>query len=136
MVRILVVEDEARLCTAITAHLKSRGVEPITVRSVQEAINALDRLDFDLAVLDLKAENGEGLEVLRYLRESSSRVDLPVIALSAWDVEPASYDYLEPGDYLIKPFDVRMLDWMIRQLLQVAPEPDSSQIHSPLSTTA
>jgi two-component system phosphate regulon response regulator PhoB len=121
MVRILVLEDEARLCTAITVHLKSRGAEPIVATSVEEAINALDRLDFDLAVLDLKSEDGEGLEVLKYLRESSSRVDMPVIVLSAWDVEPASYNYLEPGDYLIKPFDVRMLDWMIRQLLQVAP---------------
>lgn len=118
MYRILVVEDEARLCTAITVHLKSRGVEPITAWSVQEAIHVLNRPDIDLAVLDLKSDDGKGLEVLKYLRESSSRVDLPVIALSAWDVEPASYSYLEPGDYLIKPFDVRMLDWMIHRLLE------------------
>jgi DNA-binding response OmpR family regulator len=117
MGKILVVENERRLCAAIVAHLKSKGAHPIAATTMQEAIITLDEGEIDLVVLDLKLGNGDGMDVLRHIRRSPDLAILPVLVVSAWEMEPASYDYLEPGDYLTKPFDMRMLDLVIRQLL-------------------
>jgi DNA-binding response OmpR family regulator len=118
MWKILVVEDEEQLCSAIVAHLKSQGAQPTATATSQEAVHTLDQDKVDLVVVNLKLVSGKAIEVLRHIRESPDLVHLPVLAVSAWDMEPASYDYLEPGDYLIKPFDMRMLSLMIEQLLE------------------
>jgi len=83
-------------------------------------------------VLDIKLS--DELLILRHLREFSDCADLPVIALSTWDIDPCSFDYLDPGDYLIKPFDIRMLDWMIEQLLEGGSERASSPFSPVLSS--
>jgi len=119
MRRILIVEDEERLRSAIVAYLRSQGVHPIARATVQEAVIALNTDEVDLIVLDLNLVSGDGLDVLRHVRGSSELADLPVLAMSAWDMEPASYDYLEPGDYLTKPFDMRLMDMVIRQFIEL-----------------
>jgi DNA-binding response OmpR family regulator len=118
MRKILVVEDEGRLCSAIMAYLKSQGVHPIAITTAQEAVNVLDDGEVDLIVLDLNLVGGDGLNVLRHVRGSPDLADLPVLAMSAWDMEPACYDYLEPGDYVTKPFDMRLLELVIGQFLE------------------
>lgn len=120
MCRILVVEDEEGLCRAMVAYLESRGARPIVTDTAREAVSTLDRGEVDLVVLDLKLVGGDGLDVLRHIRESPGLAHLPILAISAWEMEPAWYDYLEPGDYLTKPFDMRTLGVMIRQLLGLA----------------
>jgi DNA-binding response OmpR family regulator len=124
MAKILVVESEERLCMAITAYLKSQGADTITTSTAQKAVSMLDESQIDLVALDLQLNDGQGLELLRHIRESPALVDLPVIVMSAWNGESASYEYLEPGDYLMKPFDMRMLDWMIRRLLDLPQDQD------------
>ncbi len=116
--KILVVEDEDRLCSAIVAYLKSQGAHPIATTTAQEAMRALDKDGIDLVVLNLKLISNDGLEILKHIRESPDLAQLPVLVVSAWDMEPTFYNYLEPGDYLIKPFDMRMLKLMIQQFLQ------------------
>ncbi len=120
--KILVIEDEDRLCSAIVAYLKSQGTHPMATATAQEAMHALDKDEVDLVVLDLKLADDDGLEVLKHIRRSPRLAHLPVLAVSAWDMEPTFYQYLEPGDYLIKPFDMRMLKLMIQQLLQFPKE--------------
>lgn len=129
MDKILVIEDEERLCSAIVAYLKSQGAHPTATATVREAVRTLNEERIDLVVLDLKLADGEGLEVLKHIRESPDLAHLPVLVVSAWDMEPTFYNYLEPGDYLMKPFDMRMLSLMIQQLLQFAkaPSPDLSE---------
>jgi DNA-binding response OmpR family regulator len=118
MSNILVVEDEGRLRWIIVAYLRNQGARPTAASTFQEAVCVLDEGQIDLVVLDLKLVNGEGMQVLKHIRESPDLSHIPVLAMSAWDMEPASYDYLEPGDYLVKPFDMRMLNLMIEQLLE------------------
>ena len=115
---ILVVEDEDWLRSAIVAYLKSQGIHPMAAATMQEAMHALDKDGIDLVVLNLKLIGNDGLKILKHIRESPDLAQLPVLVVSAWDMEPTFYNYLEPGDYLIKPFDMRMLNLMIQQLLQ------------------
>jgi DNA-binding response OmpR family regulator len=117
MYKVLVVEDEKRLGLAIAAYLASQGVHPIVMTTAQEAVNTLAEGEVDLVVLDLELTDGDGLDMLRHIRGSLDLVDLPVLAVASWDTDPTFCDYLEPGNYLIKPFDVRTLDWMMQQLL-------------------
>jgi len=132
MKKILVVEDEERLCSAIVAYLKSQGAHPIAAATTQEAVSVLESDEVDLLVLDLNLGSGTGLEVLRHVRRSSELAELPVLAMSAWDMEPASYDYLEPGDYLTKPFDMRLLDLVLRRLLELP----QGQLHDSLESAS
>ena len=131
--KILVVEDEERLCSAIVAYLSSQGAQPIAAGTIQDAVSVLDRDEIDLIVLDLNLDNGHGLEVLKHVRGSSALAELPVLVMSAWDMEPASYDYLEPGDYLTKPFDMRLLDLVMRRFLELpqGPRARASQVTVP-----
>lgn len=124
MGKILVVEDEDRLCEAITAYLKSQGATPLASTTVEQAMGALDSSEVDLMVLSLELNDGQCLDLLRHIRESSALADLPVIGMSAWDVGPVPFGFLEPGDYLVKPFDIRVLDWMIRQQLGLSHDQD------------
>lgn len=130
MRKILVVEDEERLCSAIVAYLKSQGAHPIAAATTREAVRVLESDEVDLLVLDLNLGSGTGLEVLRHVRRSPELAELPVLAMSAWDMEPVSYDYLEPGDYLTKPFDMRLLDLVMQQFLELP------QAHSPCASQA
>jgi DNA-binding response OmpR family regulator len=118
MWKILVIEDEEQLCSAIVAYLKSQGVQPTATTTPQEAVHTLEQDKIDLVVVNLKLVSGEAIELLKHIRGSPDLVHLPILAVSAWDMEPTSYDYLEPGDYLVKPFDMRMLSLMIEQLLE------------------
>ena len=120
MSNILVVEDEGRLRWIIVAYLRNQGARPTAASTFQEAVCVLNEEEVDLVILDLKLVNDEGLQVLKYIRESPDLSHIPVLAVSAWDMEPTSYDYLEPGDYLVKPFDMRMLSLMIEQLLETS----------------
>jgi DNA-binding response OmpR family regulator len=125
MFNILVVEDEGRLRWIIVAYLRNQGVCPTAASTFQEAVCVLDKGEVDLVVLDLKLVNGEGMHVLKYIRESPDLSHMPVLAMSAWDMEPASHDYLEPGDYLLKPFDLRTLNLMVQRLLEF---PQATQV--------
>lgn len=133
MQKILVVEDEERLCKAIVAYLKAQGTQPIAMSAVQETVTALDENEIDLVILDLQLDNGGGLQLLKYIRDTSHLVRLPVIVMSTWEMEPSSYDYLEPGDYLMKPFDMRVLNLMMVQLLGLPREQSSCAYGASLS---
>jgi len=126
MSNILVVEDESQLRWIIVAYLGNQGVRPTAASTFQEAIRVLDEEEVDLVVLDLKLVNDAGLRVLKYIRKSPDLSHIPVLAMSAWDMEPASYDYLEPGDYLLKPFDLRTLNMMIQQFLELPQDTHSN----------
>ena len=118
MVKILVVEFEDQLCLSIAACLQSLGARVLVTPTVQKATRMIDQGDIDLMILDLELSDGGGLGLLRYVRESSVRAkDLPILVVAAWDTETAFYDYVWPGDYLTKPFDMRTLNLMVRQLL-------------------
>ena len=135
MRKILVVEDEERLCSAIVAYLKSQGVHPIATATMQEAMSVLGNDEIDMMVLDLNLVGG-GLDVLRHVRGSSDLAELPVLAMSAWDMEPACYDYLEPGDYVTKPFDMRLLELVIRRFLELPQGPCPHALEAALPEVA
>jgi DNA-binding response OmpR family regulator len=116
MIKIFVIANDKGLQSLILKFLTSYTSYDVTVSGTQEALSKLGAGQFDVVVLDLDLG---GLDLLAEIRESSMIVDLPVIALSGWDVESgALFKYLCPGDYLYKPLDMRVLHMTIEQMVK------------------
>jgi two-component system, OmpR family, response regulator len=114
--RILVAEDDAVLADGVTHTLRHCGYAVDWVKNGAEADSALATDRFDLLILDLGLPKKSGLDVLKRLRSSDSR--LPVLILTALDGVSDRVRGLDAGadDYLAKPFDLAELEARVRAL--------------------
>ena len=115
--RLLLVDDEIGYLDVLSKRLTHRGFKVTTASSGAEAIRALRKWDFDLAVVDLKMEDMDGIEVLKVLKKMEPA--LQVIILTGHGSERAARDGLAHGafDYLIKPIGLDPLIERIRAAL-------------------
>ena len=92
-----------------------------TASSGSEAIRALRQWEFDLAVVDLKMEDMDGIEVLKVFRKMDP--SLKVIMLTGHGSERAAREGISHGafDYLIKPVGLEVLVKTIRAALESGP---------------
>lgn len=106
--RILIVDDDKKLCSLITDYLEPLGYFCHSVLDGMSALQVLKEETFHAILLDIMMPNIDGLEVLRRLREFS---DTPVLMLTALDEETDRIVGLEMGadDYLSKSFSSREL---------------------------
>lgn len=107
--RILLVEDDLPLATALQKSLQTEGFVVNHVNKGKLALNALSTSDQDMLILDLGLPDIDGLEVLKQLRDRKSI--LPVIILTARDSIESKVKGLDYGadDYLAKPFEIMEL---------------------------
>jgi DNA-binding response OmpR family regulator len=119
--RLLLVDDEIGYLEVLSKRLTHRGFDVTTASSGEEAIRALRNWDFDLAVVDLKMEDMDGIEVLKILKRMEPA--LHVIILTGHGSERAARDGLAQGafDYLIKPIGLDPLIARIRAALKSEP---------------
>jgi two-component system, OmpR family, response regulator len=118
--RLLVVEDEARLAHALRRGLTSDG---FTVEVAGDGASGLELArhgDFDAVLLDVMLPRVSGYDVVRTLRTEENWV--PVLMLSAKDGEHDQADGLDYGadDYLTKPFSYVVLLARLRAVLRRA----------------
>ncbi len=115
--RLLLVDDEVGYLEVLSKRLTHRGFDVTTASSGEEAIRALRNWEFDLAVVDLKMEDMDGIEVLKVLKRMDPA--LQVIILTGHGSERAARDGLAHGafDYLIKPIGLDPLIERIRAAL-------------------
>lgn len=117
MSRVLVVDDEESLATAIAYNLRRDGHEVETAADGERALEVAQAIQPDLVVLDLMLPGMDGFEVCRQIRRSSA---VPVLMLSARDEEIDRVVGLEIGadDYMIKPFSMRELVARVKAMLR------------------
>jgi DNA-binding NtrC family response regulator len=108
-VKLLLVDDEIGYLEVLSKRLTRRGFQVTTASSGTEAIRALRQWEFDLAVVDLKMEDMDGIEVLRIFKKMDP--SLRVIMLTGHGSERAARDGISQGafDYLIKPVGLKRL---------------------------
>ena len=113
-IRLLLVDDEEGYVKVLSKRMARRNMEVMTALSGAEGIQRLHKQDFDVAILDLKMEDMDGIEVLRVFKKMVP--DLPVIMLTGHGTETAAREGLEMGafDYLTKPCDLEELVKKIR----------------------
>lgn len=102
--RLLVVEDEARIASFLVKGLSDQGYKVECVETGTEALERGRDPDLDLLILDLGLSDMDGLDVLRELRGEGRRV--PVVILTARGEVDDRVEGLNLGadDYLTKPF--------------------------------
>jgi two-component system, response regulator RegA len=103
--RLLVLDDDAPLRTRLGRALESRGFQPTLVGSVQEAVAAVKADPPAFAVLDLRLEDGNGLQVVQAIQ--SARPDAKVVMLTGYGNIATAVQAVKAGaiDYLAKPAD-------------------------------
>ena len=116
--KLLVVEDEARVACFLDKGLRAKGYDVEWVRTGQEALHRAARRDISLVILDLGLPDLDGLDVLQGLREGGSQV--PVLVLSARGSVHDRVRGLDLGadDYLGKPFAFQELLARVRANLR------------------
>lgn len=117
--KILIVEVERRLGQFIKKGLMERSYTVTWVPNCRTARDALCETSYDVIILDLGLPDGDGLEVLRAIREWSR---VPIIVISAREREGDKVAALDAGadDYLTKPFGTGELMARIRVALRHA----------------
>ena len=108
-VRLLLVDDEKDFVNILTKRIKRRNIDVAKAFSGAEAIRALRGQEFDVAVLDLKMEDMDGIEVLKMLKIMDPR--LAVIMLTGHGSAEAAQQGIKLGafDYLTKPCELEKL---------------------------
>ncbi|GAB4253896.1 MAG: response regulator transcription factor [Thermoleophilia bacterium] len=124
--RVLVVEDEARVASFIASGLEGAGYATEVVASGREAVDRiLAEPGFDLVLLDVGLPDKDGFAVLADVRTVDRTT--PIIMLTARGDVPSRVKGLDLGadDYLPKPFDFEELLARMRAALRQARQPAS-----------
>ncbi|MBW2606477.1 MAG: response regulator [Deltaproteobacteria bacterium] len=108
-IRLLLVDDEEGFVNVLTKRLDRRNINVTVALSGTEGIQALRKQDFDVAVLDLKMEDMDGIEVLKIFKKMYP--EMAVIMLTGHGSEQAAKEGMEYGafDYLTKPCELEEL---------------------------
>jgi DNA-binding response OmpR family regulator len=120
MTRLLLVDDEDGYVSVLAKRLSKRNFAVRIALSGIEAIRIVRNESFDLAVLDLKMEDMDGIEVLKVLKAMAP--EMPVIILTGHGSKIAAREGMETGasDYLVKPCDLSELVERIRKACAAA----------------
>ncbi len=121
--RILVVEDDAKIASFIVKGLKQSGFAVDHASDGEDGLRCAQTLTHDALVLDIMLPKLDGLSLLRRLREAGVRA--PVIILSARAAVDDRIKGLQAGgdDYLTKPFAFSELLARIQALIRRASQP-------------
>ena len=116
--RILIVEDELKLCDLIERALKAERFAVDAATDGHSGWQLADSYDYDLIILDLMLPGIDGGEILRRIRGKNQQV--PILILTAQDATQEKVRNFEAGadDYLTKPFAFAELTMRVKALLR------------------
>jgi two-component system copper resistance phosphate regulon response regulator CusR len=116
--RLLLVEDEARMARFIARGLRERAYAVDISADGDDALYRLSINDYDAVILDIMIPGRDGFEVCREMRALG--LQIPVLMLTARDAVEDRIEGLDTGadDYLIKPFEFGELLARLRALLR------------------
>ena len=116
--RLILIEDNERLAESILQGLEGEGFVLDRFGTLAMARSALDAAHYDLILLDLGMPDGDGMDLIRALRQRG--VATPVLVITARDALGDRIRGLDSGadDYLVKPFSTLELAARCRALLR------------------
>ena len=121
MSRLLVVDDDIQMLSALEAALTSRGHRVETATNGIDAVSKLQHGIPRAIITDLRMPGMDGLELLAHVRRTEP--NLPVILLSAYGSVPTAVEAIRNGatDFLVKPFSQEALEAVLRRLPKETP---------------
>ncbi len=116
--RVLIVDDEEAFANNIAKLISKRGYDIKAVDNGQSAIEALEEMDFDVIILDLKMPGLDGLATLKIIKGKKPGVE--VIILTGHGSMDSGIDGIQLGafDFIMKPVRFDDLYEKIRQAYQ------------------
>lgn len=116
--KVLIVDDEANICSFIAAILESNGYQVLTAGTCLQGRLVFATHNPDLIVLDLGLPDADGSELVRAVRAAGSAA--PILVLSARSDESEKIAALDLGanDYITKPFGTGELLARVRAALR------------------
>ena len=101
--KVLVVEDEANICSFIETLLETNGYQALVAHTCSMGLTLFASHNPDLVILDLGLPDRDGLELIRTVRQ---KYMTPIVVLSARTTEQDKIEALDLGanDYVTKPF--------------------------------
>jgi DNA-binding response OmpR family regulator len=107
--KILLVDDDIKICQLIKEALEPENIETITAFSGKEAHNFINSEIFDLIILDIMLEDTDGFQLLKEIQ--IEKIDTPIIFLSGKHQDYDKILALGMGadDYITKPFSLSVL---------------------------
>jgi signal transduction histidine kinase/YesN/AraC family two-component response regulator len=113
--KILVVDDELRMCESLRTLLINSGYEVETVQDGEEAIRLIDENNFDLILADIKMPKVSGVDILR--KAKSKDKDNLVILMTGYGSLDTAIQAIEEGayDYFLKPIEFQDLERAVKK---------------------
>ncbi len=132
MSKLLLIDDEADVQYSFRRIFDSPEVELATASSGEEGLKLIPKFKPDLVLMDIRMGGMSGLETLRRIRESDSR--LLVILMTAYGTTQTTIEAMKLGayDYLLKPFDVPKLKDIVTNALKAARDMKQVVSYQPL----
>jgi DNA-binding NtrC family response regulator len=107
--RVLLIDDEEELVTTLVERLQFRDIEAAAATSGQEALEALAKKDFQVAVLDIKMPGMSGADVMQAIRRKYPSTKVLLITGHGAEGEPSTEIMQGAFDILLKPFSIDLL---------------------------
>ena len=113
---VLIVDDEAVIRNSVTRALSDRGINSVAVPSGLDALKIIKEQEFDLALLDIKMPDMNGLAVLKEIRTINPGMN--VIMITGYPTIDTAVHCIKLGaiDYLVKPFQLHDLEASLRKI--------------------
>lgn len=103
----LIVDDDPDMCWALEYLLRKQGISSNTATSGKQALALLTEHRFQMALIDMKLPDLEGLELVRRIRDLDAEVQIVMISGYCYRYDMAIQNALHSGligDFIAKPF--------------------------------
>jgi len=120
MVKILIVDDEPDIVTALGIRMKSAGFEVITAADGMEGLDAARKQNPDLILLDIMLPKLDGYKVCRILKFDENYRHIPILMITAkvTDINKKMGEEVGADAYITKPFNSDELMAKIKEILE------------------
>ncbi|MBL4890061.1 MAG: response regulator [Candidatus Lindowbacteria bacterium] len=106
--KVFLIEDDDVLSQALTSFLTNAGYKVFQAATKRIALKVITKVSFDYILVDLNLPDVHGTEIIRWIRKTVCREDVPVIVISGNEDAESIKNALSCGAdyYLIKPFSI------------------------------
>ena len=116
-VKILVIDDDTAFCVMLKTFLEKKGYDVVNAFNANDALEELNRTQFDIVITDIRLPDSDGLEILRLIKEKSSKTQ--VILMTGYTDIKSAVSAMKSGafDYVGKPINPDEILHTIKQAL-------------------
>jgi len=106
---ILIVDDDISVLKSLEKLFKKEDYEVVCVSSGKEALEWIEKRDFDLVIIDIRMPDLDGIETtkkIKEIRRNKSKPDIPVVFITGYSDVVAIEKAKQYGEVVLKPFDL------------------------------